>query len=226
LPLHDLSLSRAGLAWLGVAVLLGAGALLAWPIDPALLDWQPALAGSQPWRAWSAALVHLSALHLGANLAGTVLVGVFGLVAAVPPRMAGAWLLAWPLTQLGLLFRPGLAHYAGLSGVLHAGVAVVALWLVLEAPGWRRLIGAAVLVGVTAKVLSETPWGPLVRHPPGWDIGVAPLAHATGLIAGLCCAGLVCLAHRSRRRRRGLDGPGRRSTASQNIDEHPAPRTR
>ena len=38
--------------------------------------------------------------------------------------------LARPLTQLGLLMRPDLLHYGGLSGVLHAGVAAAALWLV------------------------------------------------------------------------------------------------
>jgi hypothetical protein len=47
------------------------------------LDWQPTQVLRQPWRAWSAALVHLSSLHLAANLAGAALVGALGGVAQV-----------------------------------------------------------------------------------------------------------------------------------------------
>jgi len=51
-----------------------------------------------------------------------------------------------------------------------------------------RLIGAAILTGLVAKVLSESPWGPSVVHRAGWDIGIAPFAHACGTLAGLACA--------------------------------------
>ena len=42
----------------------------------------------EPWRAFSAAAVHYSALHLLANLAGVALVGALGVVARVPAPMA------------------------------------------------------------------------------------------------------------------------------------------
>ena len=58
-------------------------------------------------------------------------------------RCVAAWACAWPLTQLGLLVRPDLLHYGGLSGVLHAGAAIVALHLVWRGARLRRLIGAA-----------------------------------------------------------------------------------
>jgi hypothetical protein len=52
--------------------------------------------------------------------------------------MVAAWVCAWPLTQLGLLMRPDLSHYGGLSGVLHAGAAIVALHLVWRGARARR----------------------------------------------------------------------------------------
>jgi rhomboid family GlyGly-CTERM serine protease len=176
-----------GWAALAVALALGTVAVTLWGWRDAL-DWQPARAIAEPWRAWTAAGVHLSAMHLAANLAGALLVGALGVVADVPRRSTAAWFVAWPLTQFGLLARADLGHYGGLSGVLHAGVAVAAVHLIADGPRARRRIGAAVLVGLVAKVLSEAPWGPAVVHPAGWDIGVAPFAHASGTLAGLACA--------------------------------------
>ena len=184
-------MSRSALAWLAMAALLGIGALLAWPVPHTRLDWQPALALSQPWRAFTAVAVHYSGLHLGANLAGTVLVAALGVVAQVPARMVWAWVAAWPLTQLGLLLKPELLHYGGLSGVLHAGVAVASMYLVMCGARPRRWLGAAILAGTCIKVLSETPWGAPLRHGQGWDIAVAPLAHATGLLGGVLCAAVA-----------------------------------
>ena len=174
-----------------LAGLLALASLLAWWWPAALLDWQPALAGSQPWRAWTAAFVHWSPLHLLGNLAGAAVVGALGAIAGLPPRMALAWLMAWPLTQLSLLLRPELAHYGGLSGVLHAGVAVVALWLLVRQGGRRRLIGAALAGGLLVKIVLEAPWGPALRESAGWDIKIAPLAHAGGSAAGALCAALL-----------------------------------
>lgn len=195
-------------AWIAVAAVLLLGSIAAVTVDSSLLDWQPALAGREPWRAWTAAWVHYSALHLLANVAGGLLVVAFGLAARVPRRSAIAWLVAWPLTQLGLVLRPDLAHYGGLSGVLHAGVAVVAVHLLVEGRGKRRWVGAAVLVAVAIKIGTESPWGPALRAPTGWDIQVAPFAHLTGfvagLVAGLMAAAFLARSARSRARLRGL----------------------
>jgi len=180
-----------GRAWLALAALLASASVLAWWAPAWRLDWQPALAGSEPWRAWSAAFVHWSALHLGANLGATAAVAAFGWAAKVPARAALAWGAAWPLTHVGLLLRPELAHYGGLSGMLHGGVAVVVLWLVATGRGRRRAVGAMVGVGLLAKLWLEQPWGPVLRHAADWDIAVAPLAHATGAVAGLVCGALA-----------------------------------
>jgi rhomboid family GlyGly-CTERM serine protease len=173
-------------AWAALAALLCIGALIAWRVPHDLIDWEPALALSQPWRALSAVFVHYSAMHLGANLAGGVLVGALGHAARMPLRGTLAWAAAWPLTQLSLALQPELQHYGGLSGVLHAGVAVVAVHLVRTRE--RRLLGSVMLAVLLAKVLSETPWAGALRYPAGWDIAVAPLAHAGGLACGVLCA--------------------------------------
>lgn len=182
----------AGRRWAFAAALLGLGALAVLGLSSGALDWQPILVGREPWRAWSAALVHLSELHLAANLAGCALVGALGLVARVPQRSVTAWMVAWPLTQLALLARPDIGHYAGLSGVLHAGVAVVAVHLIATARGLRRAIGLALLAALALKVAGETPWAAEgLRHPAGWDIAIAPFAHASGLAAGAALSALA-----------------------------------
>lgn len=183
--------ARPGTLWAAFAASLAVAALLTARADPALLDWQPQRAWAEPWRWWSAALVHLGGGHLLANLAGCGVVGAFGRAAGCTRRDAAAWGAAWPLTHLGLLLQPALAHYGGLSGLLHAGVAVAALGLVLRGRGRARAIGLAVLAGLVLKILGERPWAGAAQIWPGFDFPVAPLAHATGALAGLLCAAVA-----------------------------------
>jgi membrane associated rhomboid family serine protease len=53
------------------------------------------------------------------------------------------------------------------------------------------VLGLAILAGLVLKVLLEAPWAGPLAHPPGWDIATAPLAHASGLLAGLIAALLL-----------------------------------
>jgi hypothetical protein len=186
--------SRPYTAWLGVAGLFGAAALVGQALPHEALDWQPGLVGTQPWRAFGPIGVHYSTAHLIGNLAGIALAAVYGVAALVPARLAGAWLAAWPLTHLALLLRPELLHYGGLSGVVHAGVAAIVVWVLASGRSRaQRVVGALVAIGFVAKLLSEAPWGPTLRHPEGWDIAVAPLVHTTGAVAGALCAALALL---------------------------------
>lgn len=203
-------------AWWALCALAGGGALLtALAGEPAVLRWQPERAWDQPWRWWTAAWVHLSTGHLLANLAGTALVAALGHAAGCGRRAALAWAAAWPLTHGALLAQPALAFYGGLSGVLHAAVAVAALQLLRGParagpladpdtdtdaeratgpglpPGRRRAVGALLAAGLAAKLLLEAPWAGPLRHAPGWDIAIAPLAHTAGALAGALCA-LAC----------------------------------
>jgi rhomboid family GlyGly-CTERM serine protease len=179
-----LRLTAPGAAWVVLAAALAAASVVAAWLPALALDWQPALALGEPWRWWTAAFVHWSPRHLGANLLGAALVAALGAAARLPPSAALAWAIAWPLTHLALLLQPALLRYGGLSGVLHAGVAIAALQLLRRGHGRHRLVGGAVLAGLALKLLLEAPWGAPLRHPPGWDIAVAPLAHASGATAG------------------------------------------
>ncbi len=184
-------MSRPGTLWLVFSAALATFAVIAWWLPRTALDWQPALAGREPWRWWSAAWVHWSVLHFGANLLATALVAAYGWAARVPGWVAWAWLASWPFTQLGLLAKPELLHYGGLSGVLHGGVAAVSVWLWLRGQGAQRTIGWMMLVGQSIKLLVEQPWGAALRPPDELDVAVAPLAHASGSIAAALLTLLV-----------------------------------
>ncbi len=197
-----------GRAWLLVAMALAIGSLVAWvqpaPVQAAL-EWRPGFVASEPWRAVSAAWLHWSPQHLIANLAGCAVVGLLGVAARLGPRDAVAWLLAWPLTQVGLLIEPSLERFGGASGVLHAGVAVAAIGMMRmrASHGRERVIGLLIGLGLIAKVAAERPLtGPPLRHWDGWNIAIAPLSHFTGLIAGAAAALLCALAARAWTRRR------------------------
>jgi rhomboid family GlyGly-CTERM serine protease len=180
-------------AWVGIALLFALIAVIGNGVVPEAIDWQPALALRQPWRAFTAIGVHYSPTHLAANLAGLLLTAALGIAARVPLRLSVAWLAAWPLTHFGLMIEPTLAHYGGLSGVLHAGVAAVIVFLLVTGTRAQRWVASIALIGLVAKLIGEAPWGPATRHTAGWDIPVAPLAHATGVIAGAACAIAVLL---------------------------------
>ena len=156
-----------------------------------MLDWQPTLALMQPWRSFSAVAVHYSDAHLLVNLVGTGTAAALGWAVRITPRSCVAWLAAWPLTHIGLLADPQLAHYGGLSGVLHAGVAIAVLHMLRAGPSRQRRIGAAIGVGLLLKVALESPWSPHVHA--GLGITVAPLAHLSGVVAGLVCGALAGL---------------------------------
>src|SRR5262249_26208156 len=104
--------------WLLLCAALAALSLLAWPLPREALNWQPALVASQPWRAITAAFVHWTPIHLAANLAGCLVIALLGWRAALGRHEMLAGLIALPMTQLGLLLRPELLRYAGLSGLL------------------------------------------------------------------------------------------------------------
>ncbi len=165
-----------------------------------LLDWQPGLWQSQPWRLWTAALVHWSGAHLLLNLLACAALVAWGNAVGVGARQTLAWLLAWPLAQLLLATTPSLPRYGGLSGLLHAGVAIGAWALVWQGPTRRRLVGAAVLVGLAIKLAFEVPLlgrdVPALPLPDAPGFVVANYAHFTGTVAGLVCASALHLALR------------------------------
>ena len=174
--------SRPGVAWCAMALVLLLGSLIAFtPAAKPVLEWQPERAIGEPWRAWSAAFVHYSRLHLIGNLTGLALTAAFGWVSRVPTGGAVAWGVAWPLTHLGLLMQPSLAHYGGLSGVLHG------LFLLGLLPMARRgdRIAIACLVYLAGKLAWEQIMGTPLSDEQAIGGHVVTLAHLFGTLAAL-----------------------------------------
>ena len=151
-------------------------------------EWRYDLAWGEPWRWWSAAWVHFGATHLAMNLAGCGVVAALGRAARLGSLWVWAWVLAWPLSHLGLLLHePGLA-FRGLSGVLHAGVAVASVALIGAQDRRQRRWGGILAVGLALKVLWELPQPGDWALGPGGDFVVATGAHVGGVLSGWAVA--------------------------------------
>lgn len=196
-------------AWAAVATgfaLLSLLTALAPGLDTTAWTWDAA----QPLAAtrwWTAALVHHGPWHLGANLGAAAAVAAWGWAARVRPIHAGAWLLAWPLSQALLITDPGsLSRYAGLSATLHAGVAIGCWHLLVNRTGGARVVGALVSTAVLIKLALEAPalqawWAgvevgqwPAAALPGAAGHVVAGHAHLCGVVAGLASAAATTLA--------------------------------
>ena len=101
-------------------------------------------------------------------------------------RDALALLVAWPLGTLALLLWPEVGGYWGLSGPIHAGVAVLAL-RALRTPGTRWL-GRLLMAGLVFKLGLEAGWANPVGFNDAWGFNVVYAAHLTGAVAGLATA--------------------------------------
>ena len=184
--------------WCLTSLLLGLPAWWAgWvPLDQAPQTWPPLAqswalhpdAGWQqaPWVWWTTGWLHGSALHLSRNLMALGLIALLAAAGSVSTRAAIVWALAWPLTHLGMLLQPTLHTYIGMSGVLHAGFAVLCAQQIESGQQQRlRLLGWIMLTGLGFKIIMENPWHIQLERPPGSDITVAPLAHLSGSVAGI-----------------------------------------
>ncbi|MCW7536653.1 hypothetical protein OOT46_02120 [Aquabacterium sp. A7-Y] len=186
------ALSAPGHAWAALAVLLGlvAAAGFVW-LPPDALVWRRATPLA-PSRWLTPVMVHFTPLHLLANLAALAVLAMLGRAARLPGAAALAWALAWPATHALLPLAQGLDRYAGLSGVVHAGTAVAALFMMACAQPRLRMIGALVATGLAAKLWSEDIWQRPVQFDAAWGFPVAVAAHASGALAG-AGAGLLML---------------------------------
>ncbi|MFZ4287265.1 rhombosortase [Variovorax sp. HJSM1_2] len=177
--------------WVALCCLLALGSVLVWALDAGYqLAWLSATWRQTPWTLWTAPLLHLSAIHMLGNLMALAALAVLGLVIPLGARAALALFLAWPLSTASLMAWPEVTRYVGLSGLIHASVAIV--WLhARQAPvaqRWSPLLLAALLL----KLVTEQAWLYPVSFDPYWNINVVAAGHLGGAVVGLVC-GAVCL---------------------------------
>lgn len=183
------SFQRPGLTWVAVAAAHAVASIVVSRLDRTwlnFLDWQGAVAALEPWRMFTAAWVHWSPSHLALNLAGSAALAVLGWRLALPKAAAQAWLLAWPLSHVVSLGGSMPAHLGGLSGTLHAGAAVAAVWGLQQGRGRGRAIGALLAAGLAVKLAWEWLRGP--QPLAGTDAVTWPLIHVTGTLCGAVIA--------------------------------------
>ena len=144
-----------------------------------------ACAAIKPWTLWTGALVHLGPAHLWANLGALVALAVLGHQQRLPASAAWGWLLAWPLTTLALLAWPEVGRYSGLSGLIHANVAVI--WSYVAIKNKAKWLSFVLLSAMALKLLHERAWQSAVVYSPDWGFEVVVAAHLAGAGIGALC---------------------------------------
>ncbi len=188
------------LAWPGLCLALGLGGLYAWSGGRQdLLVWYATLWPHHPWQLWTASLAHLTAAHLLINLLALLALAVLGGFMHAGRTAVAACLLAWPLSTLGLALWPEIGDYSGMSGLLMAMLAVLAVHaMTLSEP---RLSGVVLLCVLGFKLLSEHAWSQAIAFDPNWGFNVVVAAHLTGAAAGAMSAVALQSVQILRRRR-------------------------
>lgn len=179
---------KAYFPYLLLAILATALFFLPQPIQQYLEYNRSAIANGQLWRLLSGHLLHSNSYHLLMNIAGLmVMMLIHG---ALPQRLALLWqcLIFSTAISIGLwFFSPDIQLYVGLSGVLHALLCFGALLDIRQ--GYRS--GYLILVGVTAKIVSEQYFGPDAELSAKIAAEVAINAHLYGAMIGVI-TGIAC----------------------------------
>jgi rhomboid family GlyGly-CTERM serine protease len=175
----------AVLGAMSVAVWLATGATAHEPLPTSALLWHPTAWWQRPWTLWTAALVHLTGVHLAANLLALGAVAVLGRALDAGRPATLAVLVAWPLTTLTLLAWPQVGGYGGLSGLIHAQVLV--LWSLLAIKNVASPLAIALLAGTAFKLLMEHAWSQPQAFDPNWGFNVVYAAHLGGALVGTGC---------------------------------------
>ena len=150
-----------------------------------LLQWDAMQWPQRPWTLWTASLVHLSGGHLLANLLALGALAVLGWSLRAGKAAAVALLVAWPLSTLALLAWPQVQQYSGLSGLIHAALAVLWAHAAVQRKAWP--LSFVLLAGMGLKLLTEHAWSVPVAFDIGWGFNVVYAAHLGGTLAGAAC---------------------------------------
>jgi membrane associated rhomboid family serine protease len=191
-------------SWLWLCGLHGAASLLLWwsgQQGQSPLVWRASEWAGQPWTLWTSAWIHLNPPHLISNLLALGGVAAAGWVLRPDVRCTLAWLLAWPLTQIALLWWPQVTYAAGLSGLMHAGTLLLAVQIALDRIPIRgsRFWGGLLIWGVLTKVVLERGWSQPIVWDAGNHLAVVQAAHVTGAFWGVVLGLLVAALPGSRR---------------------------
>ena len=192
-------MSGRRLPWVTLAV---AGAAIVVHLVPAAGEWlvydRARVDAGEAWRIVTGSVVHFSTSHLALDVAA---VGGAGVLVERRGRMRFALLCLAALAAVGIavhLLAPGLARYAGLSGVAFAVLATCALDMYAEHGAMRR-VGMGLLGILAAKLAAD-----LLRPTPlllDGDAGVvaAPVSHVAGIAVGIAVAAAGAMLGRVRR---------------------------
>jgi len=196
---------RLSRSWLLLCALHGVGSMLLWWADPVTLHaltWRVDEGLQRPWTWWTSAWADPATPTL---ISHQLALGVLAAVAwrwRLPAAATVAWCLAWPLAQATLVLWPQIGYAVGLSGVLHAAWAVLAVQLLLRRVALLRARrwGALLLLALLLKLGLEQAW----QHPVIWDRAndrsLVQALHLSGAFWGLLLGALA--AHGPRRRAR------------------------
>lgn len=171
--------------WWTIVTAAAAAAALMIPGAAELLIYdRSGLLRGEMWRLLTAHLVHYSGGHLLNNM----LVLVFaGALVETRYRSDWPWIVALSSVAIGIgvyLFEPGIARYAGASGVAFALLTYAALRGLAENPRWR-VVCALVLVTIALKLVAESLFGWQLVH---WErqagFVTVTLSHTVGATSG------------------------------------------
>ena len=185
---------RRGRSWTGACALLIVGAMLfrlsvrlGW-LQAGALRWTSTDWRAAPWTLWTAAFASDVPARALADVLALAALAVLGRALAAPPRDGLALLLAWPLATLSLALVPAVQGYAGLSAVVHAAAAVLALRALLRPQS--RTLGLLLAGGLLIKLALEKAWQAPVGFDGAWGTNVVFAAH----LAGACTGAALLLA--------------------------------
>ena len=178
------------IAWLLLCMLHGVASMLVWwgqasAVD--LLTWRADDWTVRPWTLWTSAWVQVNTPQLIANQIALGALTAFAWVIRPGRVSALAWWACWPLTQAAMALWPQIGYSAGLSGLLHAGAAVLAmqlLWRRTAVPKARRW-GGLLLLALVGKMLLEQGWAYPVVWSESNGTSVVQAAHLVGTAWGL-----------------------------------------
>ncbi|MDR7095250.1 rhomboid family intramembrane serine protease [Hydrogenophaga laconesensis] len=177
-------------SWWWLCGLHAALSLLVWWAPSVVAEaftWRAHDGWVRPWTLWTSAWVHLNLAHLVGNVLAMGGVAAAGWVLKPDGRCTLAWLMAWPLTQVSLLWWPQVGYAVGLSGLMHAGVLLLAVQVALVRLPIRgaRFWGWLLVAVVMSKVILERGWSqPIVWNAEG-NLPVVQAAHVTGAFWGV-----------------------------------------